>query len=61
MERKKWWQSKIIWANIISVVAIVLNSQYGIELDAETQAAMSTAVFATVNIVLRFFTNQSIR
>ena len=60
METKHWWASKMIWVNVIAVVAIILNSQYGIDLDTEVQAALATSILAIVNIVLRVVTNQPI-
>ena len=61
MESKKFWKSKTLWVNLVAVIAIVLNSIYGIELDAETQAALATGVLAIINIILRMFTNQPIK
>jgi len=57
---KSWYQSKTLWVNLIAVVAIILNSQFGFQLDAETQAVVVTTVLAVVNIILRFFTDTEI-
>lgn len=60
MESKSFLASKTIWVNFIAIVAIVANSLWGIELDAEVQAALATSILAIVNIVLRFTTNKAI-
>ena len=57
---KKWYRSKTLWANIIAIVAFVLTTKYGIELDAETQALVVTGVLGTMNIILRIFTKQPV-
>ena len=57
---KLWYQSKTLWVNFIAVVAIILNSQFGFELDVETQAVVVTTVLAVVNIILRLFTDTEI-
>ncbi len=58
---KHWSQSLTLWVNFIAIVAIILNSQFGIELDAETQAVVATSILAILNIILRLFTKTGIR
>jgi len=60
MKSKKWSASRTLWVNFIAIVAIVLNSLYGIELDAEIQAALSTSILAVINIILRLRTSQPV-
>ena len=60
MESKSWFTSKTLWVNFIAIVAIVANSLWGVELDAEVQAALATSILAVVNIALRFVTNKAI-
>ena len=60
METKKIYQSKTFWVNLLAIVGIVLNSLYGIELDAEVQATLATSILAVINIVLRLRTNKGI-
>jgi hypothetical protein len=60
MENKEFWKSRTLWVNFIAIVGIVLNSIYGIDLDAETQAALATSILAVINIILRLLTNQGI-
>jgi hypothetical protein len=61
MEAKKWYLSKTLWVNVAAILAIVLNSRYGIELDAEVQATMATGLLAVVNIILRLMTGKPVR
>ena len=60
VEKKHWYESKTLWVNLIALAGIILNSQYGIELDAETQAVFATSILAIVNIVLRIVTKKPI-
>jgi len=59
-ETKKIYQSKTFWVNLIAIVGIVLNSLYGIEIDAELQATFATAILGVINIILRLITKQPI-
>ena len=60
MQSKPWYESKTIIVNFIAILGIVLNSMYGIELDAEVQAALATSILAVINIILRFVTSQPV-
>jgi len=60
MENKHWYASKTLWVNFLAIVAIILNNQFGIELDVEVQAALATSILAIINIVLRFVTKQPV-
>ena len=60
METKKFWHSKTLWVNLIAIVGIVLNSLYGVEIDAELQATFATAILGVINIILRLITKQPI-
>jgi len=60
METKHFYVSKTLWVNFIAIVGIILNSQFGIELDTEVQAAFATSILAIVNIILRFTTSQPV-
>ena len=59
-ETKKIYQSKTFWVNLIAIVGIVLNSLYGIEIDAELQATFATAILGVINIILRLVTSKPI-
>jgi len=60
MESKPIYASKTIWVNLVAIVALVLNSLYGIQLDAETQATIATTILALVNVILRLVTTKPI-
>lgn len=54
---KKWYTSKIIWVNMISLIAIVLQTIYDKEiLNPSTQLL----ILSFVNMLLRIITNESI-
>lgn len=57
MEGKKWWESKIMWVNIIAVVAGIVQTQTGFVVDVEAQGA----VLAVLNIVLRAITKEAVK
>ena len=60
-EKKKWYSSKTVWANVIAGVA-TLTGIFGLDLglDPETQASLVTGILAVVNIVLRFVTTKPV-
>ena len=60
MLNKKWLKSKTVWANVVFIIAFVLTAKYGIEIDAETQAILSSGILAVINIILRLKTNQGL-
>lgn len=54
---KKWYQSKILWLNVISLVAVVLQIWSNKEvLSAEAQLS----ILSLINIILRVITKESI-
>jgi hypothetical protein len=57
MEGKKWWESKIMWVNIIAVVAGIVQTQTGFIVDVEAQGA----VLAVLNIILRAVTKEAVK
>lgn len=60
METKHWFASKTLIVNFIAIVAIIANSIWGFDIDAESQTAIATGVLAIVNIVLRLVTKQPV-
>lgn len=59
---KKWWQSKTVWVNVltlgIGVLAVFTGSEW---IMANPQAsAILLAVSGTLNMLLRFFTSTGI-
>jgi len=53
---KKFWTSKTFYVNILAVVAILLQNQFGFVLDAGTQVS----ILAAINVVLRLVTKEPI-
>ena len=54
---KKWYQSKMLWANTIALIAVVAQVVYGYEVfPVEYQAE----ILAIINVVLRLLTNTGI-
>lgn len=53
MRHTKWYKSKTIWANVISVVAMVAQNALGFEVTAEE----ATAVLVLVNLACRAVTD----
>ena len=57
MEKKPWYQSKMLWVNLIVIVAIIVQSATGEELiDAKAQAA----ILGVINLILRIVTKQGL-
>jgi len=56
MESKKWYESKTLWVNIISIIGIFTASKSGVEMSPE----MVTTVLGVINMVLRFVTKKEI-
>jgi len=52
MNTKHWYRSKTLWANVLVMLGIILNSQFGIELDSELQASLVISILAFVNLIL---------
>jgi hypothetical protein len=53
---KKWYASKIIWTNLIAVIAAAVQERFGYVLPAELQLLILTGI----NIVLRFVTRSEV-
>lgn len=54
---KKWYLSKTLWVNVISLVALIIHGVSGVDwLDFEAQAILLSAI----NIILRFVTKEEI-
>lgn len=57
MEKKKWYQSKVLWTNAIGLVAMVIQQVTGHEIiDIKLQAE----ILAGINFILRFFTKSEL-
>lgn len=53
---KPWYKSRTFWANVVSLVAIVLSTEFGITLTAEEVAA----IMSVINIILRALTSEGL-
>jgi low temperature requirement protein LtrA len=51
-QEKKWYASKTLWVNLLSVIALVVQTQTGFIVDAEAQVAL----LGVINLVLRAVT-----
>lgn len=56
MSKKSPLLSKTLWVNLIAVLAVLIQSQTGVMVDAETQMA----ILAVVNLVLRVATKEPV-
>ncbi len=59
---KSAWQSKIVWTQVVSILAMAL-SFFGYDLDAQTQTEILAAIIAVNGVitwVLRTFFNNSV-
>jgi len=54
--KKKFWQSKTFYVNILAIAALVVQAQFDYELPAETQVS----ILAAINVALRFITKEEI-
>jgi len=50
--KKVWWKSKTLWVNVIAMVAMIVQSQYGFFIAVEEQAA----IIVVLNLILRAIT-----
>ena len=53
---KKWYLSKTLWLNLLAIVALVAQGEFGYILDAEAQAA----ILAAINLMLRIVTKEGL-
>lgn len=53
---KKWYRSKMLWANVIGIGAIILQLEYGFIVSLEIQAI----ILSGVNVALRLITKEGL-
>lgn len=54
---KKWYKSRTIWANVVAIIAILMQYQTGEDIiPPETQ----TSILAVINVLLRLITKEGI-
>ena len=56
MNTKRWYTSKTLWVNLLAIVALVAQTEFGYILDAEAQAV----ILATINLALRIITKKGL-
>lgn len=56
MEAKPFYLSKGMWLNVLAVIALVLQNQYGFVLKPETQIA----ILGVINLILRIVTKSPV-
>ena len=53
---KKWYLSKTFWVNIIAIIAIIAQQQFGHPINADVQIYLLSAI----NLVLRTLTKEKL-
>ena len=56
MNTKRWYTSKTLWVNLLAIVALVAQGQFGYLLDAEAQSV----ILAAINLILRALTKKGL-
>ena len=56
MNTKRWYTSKMVWVNLLAIVALGVQAEFGYILDAEAQAAL----LAVINLMLRIITKKGL-
>ena len=56
---KQWYQSKIIWVNILTIVAVIISAVLPLP-ELESAAPYLTTGLAIVNVILRVITSKGI-
>ena len=54
---KKWWKSKVLWFNILSIIAMMLQTGSGILI---APAEIQVTLLAIVNVLLRSITKSNV-
>ena len=56
MNTKRWYTSKTLWLNLLAIVALIAQGQFGYLLDAEAQSV----ILAAINLLLRIITKKGL-
>ena len=56
---KKWYHSKMLYANVIGI-AVILLSAFGLENISTEVVAGEAAILGVINLILRSITNQGL-
>ena len=57
MELKVWYKSKTLWTNIIALIVLLVQAQYGFIILPEEQIA----ILAVINLILRGLTGSGLQ
>ena len=49
MDTKRWYTSKTLWVNLLAIVALIVQAEFGYILDVEAQSV----ILAGINLLLR--------
>lgn len=60
---KRWWQSRLLWANFIAAVLVVIEANTGLVKEAmgPTGYLLAMVALSGVNAILRFDTDKAIK
>lgn len=53
---KKWYLSKTVWVNVVAIIVLAFNDQFGIKISAEVQGM----ILGLINLGLRKITKTAI-
>ena len=56
MNTKRWYTSKMVLVNLLAIVALVAQAEFGYVLDVEAQAV----ILAGINLILRIITKKGL-
>lgn len=57
MDQKKWYTSKVLWTNVLAIVAIIFQGVTGKEV---INIEIQTTALAVINMILRLVTKQPV-
>ena len=57
--KKPWYKSRMIWVNVLTILATVLTSSAGL-LDPKVALWLTGLAVPVVNVILRFVTTQPV-
>ena len=56
MNTKRWYTSKTLWLNLLAIVALGVQREFGYILDVEAQSV----ILAAINLLLRIVTKKGL-
>lgn len=58
--KKKWFRSRILWANVIGIAVIIVSTVCANEELAQAILTAEGSILAIINLALRLITNQGL-